>query len=109
MAPPKCLDCAYYGGPKQYGFGLTCKAYPRGIPEEILEGKIDHDKPYPGDHGIQFKSKKERKRRRKLPKRKPKEGFHVLSVRREIWAYTNPARIVFFEDGLVSEVDQAEH
>jgi len=182
IAPPKCLDCAYYRGPKQYGFGLTCKAYPEGIPEAILEGKIDHNKPYSGDHGIQFKSKKEQKKRRKLPKRKPtfigllltiataytllgaieynwrwafllipegivgllffiarnwrevvvgmttdtvlklwgkpdhvstsedlKEGFHVLSVTREIWGYTNPPRMVFFEDGLVSEVEQPEH
>jgi len=60
IAPPKCLDCAYYGGPsKLYVLGLTCKAYPDGIPETILTGKHDHANPLPGDHGIQFKEQDE--------------------------------------------------
>ena len=32
----------------------TCKAFPDGIPREILDGEVKHTKPYPGDHGIQF-------------------------------------------------------
>ena len=35
-----------------------CKAFPEGIPEEILTGEFDHTKPYPGDNGIQFKRRK---------------------------------------------------
>ena len=31
-----------------------CKAYPDGIPDEILNGEIDHTEPYKGDNGIQF-------------------------------------------------------
>lgn len=32
----------------------TCKAFPDGIPEEILNGEYDHHKPYEGDNGIRF-------------------------------------------------------
>lgn len=32
----------------------TCKAYPNGIPPEILTGQVLHNKPYRGDNGIQF-------------------------------------------------------
>lgn len=31
-----------------------CKAFPDGIPEEIISGKFNHEKPYPGDNGIRF-------------------------------------------------------
>ena len=33
----------------------VCKAFPRGIPEEIAFGDNLHTEPYPGDNGIQFK------------------------------------------------------
>jgi len=33
---------------------LTCKAFPKRIPQEILDGKNLHLKPVEGDHGIQF-------------------------------------------------------
>lgn len=32
----------------------TCVAFPQGIPSAILTGKNSHNKPYPGDNGIQF-------------------------------------------------------
>jgi hypothetical protein len=35
--------------------GLCCKAFPAGIPEEILLGEHDHREPFPGDGGIHFK------------------------------------------------------
>jgi hypothetical protein len=30
---------------------LRCAAYPKGIPDEIIEGKVDHTEPYKGDGG----------------------------------------------------------
>lgn len=37
----QCLGCKNLGEP------LTCKAFPKGIPKEILYGKIDHSRPIP--------------------------------------------------------------
>lgn len=47
----QCLLCAHYR------IGMhKCDAFPEGIPVEIFTGLVDHSKPYPGDHGIQFKA-----------------------------------------------------
>ena len=53
-APPICVDCqrlhkAVYGK-----WGLFCDAFPDGIPEAIKRTRVDHRKPYPGDHDLQF-------------------------------------------------------
>lgn len=34
--------------------GNFCDAYPAlgGVPPEILTGRVSHDEPYPGDHGL---------------------------------------------------------
>ncbi len=31
-----------------------CAAFTEGIPKEIWEDRVKHDKPYKGDNGIQF-------------------------------------------------------
>jgi hypothetical protein len=34
--------------------GNVCKAFPKGIPDKIWSGENNHEKPFKGDHGIQF-------------------------------------------------------
>jgi len=38
--------------------GISCKAFPDVIPQDIIEGVFDHRKTWPGDNGILFKLKK---------------------------------------------------
>lgn len=48
---PLCVECKHL----HTKFGrMACDAYPDGIPDAILEGEVDHHKPYEGDHGVQF-------------------------------------------------------
>lgn len=54
---PYCLDCKHYT--PYAGVGITCKAYPRGIPDKILQRKIEHKKPVPGQVGRYIFKKKE--------------------------------------------------
>ena len=44
-----CLMCAHYR--KEH----KCDAFPEGIPHEIWILKVFHNKPYPGDNGINYK------------------------------------------------------
>ena len=50
---PQCMTCAHYQG------GLTCKAFPDGIPPAILRGEEDHTQPIAGDHGVRYEQTKE--------------------------------------------------
>ena len=34
--------------------GTRCKAYPKGIPVELLFNEHDHRTPFPGDNGILY-------------------------------------------------------
>jgi hypothetical protein len=36
--------------------GGKCRAYPDGIPVDILVGNVFHTVPLPGDHGIQYEA-----------------------------------------------------
>lgn len=33
----------------------VCAAFPKGIPIEIIAGRVTHRTPYPGDHGIRWR------------------------------------------------------
>jgi len=52
----RCSYCKYLNEKKL----VTCKAFPKGIPHEILSSEFNHINPYPGDHGIQFELDKEK-------------------------------------------------
>jgi hypothetical protein len=64
IPPPTdlCQICRHYRGTRliEGEAGLEgdhvnyCDAFPDGIPDKIVEGKFDHRKSYPGDHGIHF-------------------------------------------------------
>jgi len=49
---PLCATCKHITGCENRI--LKCKAYPNGIPREILTLKEDHRNPLPGDNGIQY-------------------------------------------------------
>jgi hypothetical protein len=54
-----CHLCEHFD-PTAEGRGMRCRAFPDGIPIEIRIGSVDHHRPYPGDHGIQFKQRSDR-------------------------------------------------
>jgi hypothetical protein len=52
---PICMNCKHYN--RNDKNKMSCKAYPNGIPEDIIFSVVDHHKPFAGDNGIQFESK----------------------------------------------------
>lgn len=52
---PLCVACKHFRESVP-GPGLYCAAYPDGdgIPEAIYMSRVDHRRPYDGDHGIQY-------------------------------------------------------
>jgi hypothetical protein len=54
--------CVHYKGypprvPGEIKEGPQCDAFPKGIPAKIFDAEQMHQKPFPGDHGIQFEAR----------------------------------------------------
>ena len=47
----QCIWCVHY---KKKRHPLKCAAFPKGIPDAILDGSHDHTEPYEGDNGITY-------------------------------------------------------
>lgn len=53
VMPPMCLWCKHFN--RGNARGLTCAAFPKGIPPAIFQSRFDHRQPWPGgDKGIRF-------------------------------------------------------
>lgn len=52
ILPPMCVRCTRFRPGRA---GLTCQAFPDGIPAEIVAGAFDHRLPHPDDGGLRFK------------------------------------------------------
>ena len=50
---PQCLDCSHQDSEDPF----RCLAFPKGIPNDILENRADHRNSYLGDEGIRFSKK----------------------------------------------------
>jgi len=51
---PKCLMCRHFDRTEPDSYALRCKAFPQGIPMDIVQGEQEHVTPYPGDNGILY-------------------------------------------------------
>lgn len=51
-----CLNCKHFQKPKKGGELFKCKAFPNGIPMELLTGEVAHTRPYSGDKGVRFEA-----------------------------------------------------
>lgn len=45
---PLCESCRWLSK------NLTCKAFPFGVPQQVLLNEVDHTQPIDGDGGIQY-------------------------------------------------------
>lgn len=53
---PICYFCRHRDEWEKDGIGLTCVAFPDGIPEAVIIEGDPHFDPIKGDHGIRFEA-----------------------------------------------------
>ncbi len=56
---PQCNFCIHLDNEEQEVW--RCKAFPKEIPDDIVDAFHDHQEPFPGDNGIRFEQRPERK------------------------------------------------
>jgi len=56
--PPLCLWCGHLAAREGPG-RMRCKAFPKGIPDDIYVRGYDHRKPYPQDRGMRFELRRD--------------------------------------------------
>lgn len=54
MTAPLCLTCARLWDKEP---GIACEAFPEGIPDGILDNRVAHTSPYPGDNGLTYQER----------------------------------------------------
>ncbi|MBP3836057.1 MAG: hypothetical protein J6E31_03070 [Pyramidobacter sp.] len=75
---PLCNECRH-----SHPTGLTCDAFPNGIPKDILCNKHDHHKPYEGDGGIQFEAWRSQKERDEYHKKERESALKQIGMTEE--------------------------
>ena len=48
-AARQCASCRNH-----IPYTMACKAFPKGIPTELMSGSWDHREPYEGDNGVLY-------------------------------------------------------
>ncbi|HZO29806.1 MAG TPA: hypothetical protein VFH48_27840 [Chloroflexota bacterium] len=52
LVMPICMVCRHLT--RDAGWGYRCAAFPSGIPDAIIESRVDHRMPFNGDNGVRF-------------------------------------------------------
>jgi hypothetical protein len=68
---PVCVECKHF---RPSDDGMSCDAFPRGIPDRVILDGDPHTGPLPGDHGIRFEPDRRRPARGRTPSSPTRNG-----------------------------------